>query len=253
MKYLLLVLVLFWPALVHAEGEHFTCDDVKHPPYPAIGMPPIIQTWRPGNVDTVPAAPDCSGLNLRNFTLLVALTGSFSTEEKSDDLLMRFGAISSLRGIRYWSVTDDRWETLITDATALDKSDLAHRRMNFTLEEMKGGKGLYFAESDNRTSSEIIYRMDILKVAPDALSFRMENVSIIRFFLLPLFEPGDLQSVFLLGQISPAVWGYYSLSGIREKGIASIESHEKSYVNRAAAMYRHFIGVPTDQEPPANR
>ena len=62
-----------------------------------------------------------------------------------------------------------------------------------------------------------------------------------------MFDAGDLQSIFIFERIFPDAWGYYSLSGIREKGITSMGDYQKSYINRATGMYRHFIGVPTDQ------
>lgn len=240
---------MLWPSLVYAANEGHLCDANTRPKYPLIGSPPVIQTWKQNSPDVTSTAPDCAGLNLRNFTLLVAVTGSFSSKESGDALLVRFGSISSLRGTRYWSVTDSRWETLITDAAALDATDIGKHRSDFTFEEMKNGKNLYFFESDNRSSNKVIYRMNVLKATPDSLEVATANISKIRLFLLPMFDPGDIQTLFILERMTADTWGYYSLSAIQEKGIAAIEDHEKSYINRAIALYRQFVGIPTDQVP----
>ena len=79
----------------------------------------------------------------------------------TDELLKRFGAISSLKGLQYWSVTDGGWRTLIDSASALDSPDTGHSRADFTLAEMKSGHELYFAQQDNRTSEEVVYRMKV--------------------------------------------------------------------------------------------
>ena len=121
-------------------------------------------------------------LGVIGFTLLVALTGSFNSKDSSDTLLVRFGSISSLKGVRYWSVTDNRWDTLITDAAAINGADPDNRRNDFLLEDMKSRKDLYFVESDKRASNEVIYRMRVLKGAPDSLEVITTNISKIRLF-----------------------------------------------------------------------
>jgi hypothetical protein len=78
----------------------------------------------------------------------------------------------------------------------------------------------------------------------------MENVTRVRLFFVPLFEPGALQSVEFVERLSPGVWGLYLLTRTAPGASARALGHEASYVNRAAAMYRHLLGIPTDQEPP---
>jgi len=65
--------------------------------------------------------------------VLVALAGRFSYRGSVDGLLARFGAISALAGIQYWSVTEGGWRTLITHAAALDGPDATRPRADFTL------------------------------------------------------------------------------------------------------------------------
>ena len=69
----------------------------------------------------------------------MAIAGSFHYSGNLDGLLSRFGAISTLAGLQYWSHTENGWRTLITQATALDGSDPTRPRGDFTVTEMMGG------------------------------------------------------------------------------------------------------------------
>lgn len=154
-----------------------------------------------------------------------------------------------MRGTRYWSITDHRWETLITDSAAVEASNRDRRRADFSVAELKAGQDLYFVQQDNRSSGEVTYRMRIEDAGPDRFAITMENVSTASLFLFTLFEPGDLEATHIVQRLSPTSWGYYSLSGVRESGLLP-GSQAASNVNRAAAIYRHIAGVPSDQNPP---
>jgi hypothetical protein len=82
--------------------------------------------------------------------VLVALAARFSYGGSSDALLAHFGAISTLKGLRYWSVTEGGRRTLITSATA----------------------ELYFAQGDNRAAGDVVYRMRVGEVARRGSSWR---------------------------------------------------------------------------------
>ena len=52
------------------------------------------------------------------------------------------------------------------------------------------------------------------------------------------------------------MWGCYAVASIRCTGLnasSMVTSNESSAINRAVAVYRRFVGIPTDQEPPAAR
>src|SRR4051794_24491381 len=165
--------------------------------------------------------------------------------------LERFGAVSALTTVRYWSVSDRRWQDLIASAFALAGPDAASRRPDFRAAEMRGGTDLYFAQHDNRSTGDVVYRLRVREITPDRLAVQMENVSAVHYLLIPLAGPGDLQSLYFLERRPPDEWGYYSLARIGAGASSLTEGHEASYVNRAVALFRHLAGFPTDQEPPA--
>ena len=213
------------------------------PDYAPAGDTPNIRVWnrRAQTAAWVPRA--CIGWTEKGAGVLVALAGSFS-DGSGDDLLKRFASISRLQGLRYWSVTESGWRTLITHATALDGPDLDHPRQDFSLAEMKRGAELYFAQSDNRTSGDIVYRMQVRQAGPSRLVIAIDNVTEVRRFLVPLFEPGDLQSVHYLERTAQGRWSYYGLAWAGETLSSQLLIPEASYVNRALALYSHFTGSP---------
>jgi hypothetical protein len=171
---------------------------------------------------------------------------------EKEGLLRHFGAISDLSGMRYWSTTHKQWQTLIVDAYALTGSQPGQRREDFTLDEMKEGKIVYFEQADN-LSGKAIYRMHVAETSADRLVIDVENVSTIHYLFIPLFHPGELQSIYFLDRESENVWRYYSIVRTGMNANRMIAGNESSAVNRAVAFYRHFVGIPTDQEPPAAR
>jgi hypothetical protein len=178
--------------------------------------------------------------------MLVALAGSFRYDGDAEALLGQFGAISALTEMRYWSVSESAWRPLVTEATALSAPDPDRRRADFTAAEMAAGEDRFFAQSDNRSSKEVVYRLRVLEMRPGRLVIQTENVSAVRLLLMTLFKPGGIQLLHFLERRSLGVWDYYSLTRTTPR----FEGRVASYINRAIAAYRHIAGIPTDRDPP---
>ena len=122
------------------------------------------------------------------------------------------------------------------------------RRPDFQVAEIVGGANLCFAQDDNRSTGDVVYRIRVRKIDPNQLVVEVENVN---YLVIPLARPGDLQSLFFLERLSPDEWAYYSLARTSAGASSLIQGHEASYINRAVAFFRHFAGLPTGQGPPA--
>jgi hypothetical protein len=240
------------PLPAAADPQPPACSVAPEPPFAPVGAIKLA-TWRRGSPPALVHAPDCSDWTVWGSSLVVALTASFRMAGGIDAILARFASISAMRGIRYWSVTDRRWQTLISDASALSGPDAAKRRADFSVAELKSGSELYFAQADNRSSGRVVYRMQLRDVRSDRFVIDAENVTAVRLFLLPLFGAGDLHSLQIVQALSPGVLGYYSLNGLRQGATAMFGNDQASTINRANAIYRYIAGIPTDQEPPAAR
>ena len=196
--------------------------------------------------------PACIGWPAIKDGVVVALAGRFRHEGSSADLLRRFGAVSALRGIRYWSVSDKRWRVLITDAAAIGDKDAKQRRENYSISELnageiKPGEDLYFVQADSRSTGDVIYRLRVHEANNDRIVIATENTSPVRALLLTLFDPGELKSVYFLERRGGGVWNFYALSAAAGR---YADGNDASLINRAAAFYRHFSGAATDGRPP---
>jgi len=240
------------PDVDAATGPQPPCNQDPTPPYPPLDQPAIVKSWSgtdPGlRRDWTP--PVCTGWFAIGFSTMVTIGARFRYAAGAQGLLQRLGAISELTGVRYWSSTHKQWRTLIVDAYALSASQANQRRKDFAPGEMKEGTVLYFEQTDNLTGKGT-YRMYIAKASEDRLVVEVENVTTLRYLLVPVLHAGEIQSIYFLDRESDNVWRYYGMVRTGKEANHLIARNESSAVNRAAALYRHFVGLPTDQEPPA--
>jgi hypothetical protein len=236
------------------DAPRAPCGVAPLPAYAEPGAAPNVRAW--GSSSKLARewlAPPCIGWATPGFDVLVAVSGSFKYEGEIDALLTRIGAVSSMKGMRYWSTTDKAWRPLVTDAFALSGPDPGLKRPDFAAAQITKGQSLYFAQSDNRSTGKTVYRQRVLAAEREHLCIESENTTAVKMMMLTLFGPGDVQSVIFLDRRAPGAWNFYSLSRTRAGSSMLPGSHEASYINRAVAYYRHIAGLPTDQEPPAAR
>jgi hypothetical protein len=75
----------------------------------------------------------------------------------------------------------------------------------------------------------------------------------VRIAFVPVAAPGETRAAHFLTRLSPGLWGYYGLALSARDPALLVRVRDASLVNRAAALYRHFAGIPTDREPPPAR
>ncbi len=232
-------------------GPQPPCGSAVFPAYPEVDQPPAVKVWERGELGSGWIPPPCTGWTEPGFATLVVTAARFRSASGGDALLRRVGQISGLKGLPYWSTTHQRWQTLIVDAYALS-AEAGGRRADFTSDELAAGRRVYFAQEDS-LSGKGTYEMHILGAATDRLVFDTQNVSTLRFLMVPVFHPGDVQSIYFLERESPEVWRYYNLARLGEKANGLATGHAASSINRAVAFYRHLAGIAADTEPPAAR
>lgn len=231
-------------------GAQLPCLKDPIPQYPLLGDPAIVKAWSKSDLAHEWEPPACTGWREAGFSTLVTISAKFSKPGGSEVLLRDVGAVSELAGLRYWSTTHRQWRTLIKGAYALTAADSDQRRGDFTPSEMSEGKILYFEQIDN-LAGRVKYRMKIFEASQSRLVFGVENVSTVKYSFLPMLHPGELQSMYFFEQEGSNVWRYYSIVRTGKKASRLIAGNESSTINRAAAFYRHFVGIPATQEPPA--
>ena len=143
-------------------GPQPPCGKEPVPPYPGLDDSAIAKSWSKSEFGRDWKPPACTGWAAVGFTTLVTTVARFHQTSGAEGSLRHIGAISKLAGMRYWSTTHKRWQTLIVDAYALTGSQPSQRREDFAPEEMKEGKVLYYVQVDN-LSGKATYRMHIVE------------------------------------------------------------------------------------------
>ena len=233
-------------------GPQPPCGKEPIPVYPGLDDSAIVKSWSESDLGPDWKPPACTGWTAVGFTRLVTTVARFRHTSEAEGLLRRMGAISELTGMRYWSTTHKQWQTLIVDAYALTGVQHGQHRGDFMPEEMIEGNVLYFEQVDN-LSGKAVYRMHIAEASADRLVIDVENVTTMRYLLIPILHPGEMQLIYFLDRESKDVWRYYSIVRVGKNANRLIAGNESSAINRAVAFYRYFVGIPTDQEPPAAR
>jgi hypothetical protein len=233
-------------------GPQPPCGTAPVPAYPSLADSPVVKFWSADELGESWRAPACTGWTGEGFSTLVTTAARFRHGGGMEELLRQSGAVSQLAGMRYWSTTHKSWQTLIPDAYAVTDVRGNERRKDFTLEELKAGSVLYFEQVDN-LSGKAVFRLHIVEATADRLVFDVANVTLMKYLILPLFHPGDMQSIYYLDRESDDVWRYYSMARTGKNASRLTTGHEASWINRSVAFFRHVAGIPTDQEPPAAR
>ena len=245
-----LALVLALHATAHAAGPTPPCAGAPVPAYAAIGAPPHIMIFHGAELGRDWRPDACANLPARPPALLIGVAGRFAGPPGRDALLARIGAISTRAGMRYWSVTDARWDILVTGAAALAGPRLELRRPDFTAAELASGQELFFMQDDNRSSSTVIYHMRIRGLTPRGFVLETENLSPVQYLIMTIYRPGDLRSEVFLEKDAEGGWDYYGLTAIAAEP-RLFGASERSSINRAVALFRYIAGIPTDRDPPA--
>jgi hypothetical protein len=123
-------------------GPQPPCGTETVPPYPGLNSSPIVKFWSKSDYGHDWKPPACTGWAEAGFSTLVTTVARFRHTSGAEGLLRHIGAISELAGMRYWSTTHKRWQTLIVDAYASTGLQPNQRRGDFTPNEMKEGKVL---------------------------------------------------------------------------------------------------------------
>jgi Family of unknown function (DUF6675) len=233
-------------------GPQPPCGTESILPYPSLEDAPVVKSWSRSALGQDWEPPPCSGWTQVGFSTLVTIAAQFHYIHGTEGLLQHIGAISELTGLRYWSTTHRQWRTFIVNAFALSDSRLGQRRADFTADELRLGKVFYFEQIDN-LSGQTVYRMKIVDASANRIVFEVENASTMHYHLIPVFHPGELQSMYFLDRESDTVWRFYSIMRTGKSASGLIARNESSSINRAVAFYRHLVGIPDTQEPPGAR
>jgi hypothetical protein len=230
-----------------ARAQLSCVDEATSPQYPPVDSPPLVRFLEDIRVEALPIQPSCYGITLPEPGSFVEVSGTFRSTDEASQLLSRMAKASALLGVRYWSTTDHAWRPLFSAATALTAD--GRPREDFTASEIESGHNLHVSQTDTRSATPVLYRLTLKQKDSRGFVLEIVNVSPVQRWILTLYAPGALQSVYVLQRKSADLWTYYSLTTLGG-GAWLASAHRNSYINRAVALYRHYAGIPTDEEPP---
>ncbi len=220
--------------------------DVPYPEFPEAEKKPHSMVW-----NNLPAIPSTCHITVQTpIAMTVAIAARFKHTGTLEDIASRLGAISMMQNLTYWSVTDNGWRQLVSDAVALGANNNKSTRSDFTGAEVLSGETLYFAQNDTRSWGLNIYSLKTISASPDQLVFSSENISPVKLGPITLFAPHTAQTVVFVTRADDMTWSYYSLAVLKD---ISLGANDKSLINRQAALYRFLAKLPSDLEPPLAR
>lgn len=224
-----------------------TAGAAPAPAYAALGEAPAFAVWH-GSGIAVPG--DCREVPGGKLTFALSLAARLDGSRTFDDIAARIGAVSAMKTIRYWTVSNDAWRDLIDDAAALAGPDTALRRPDFSAAEILSGRTHYVALDDNRSTGVNVFSLTAHTEGPERLIVTMTNLSSLDFGPFTIFDKSTLHAAHFIERLADGSWGYYALWSVTAEDIGD---PEKSFLNRANALYRFFARIQTDREPPLVR
>lgn len=236
-----------------AAASTFPCPPAVSSTLPALGGPPVIRVSQGAELGPAWQAPPCTGWAAGPVRLVISLTSRFTGPATVDDILARAGAVSLLKTVRYWSISGQKWQPMLSSAEALAAPDRRQKRGDFTAEELRAGRPVFSLLNDSGPASSAIFRTRVASADATTVSLELENATIIGMLGITLFNPGDIRTFCVIQRQADGSWLYHSLVRIDGNANSFLQGDGGSYVNRAVAFARHIAGTPTDADPPAVR
>jgi hypothetical protein len=231
---------LAWPACLSSGAP---------PVFAPLNAPPIAQATRVRDGGAPPAGASCFG-KADSAATWITVASIVQTSNSQNAFIERLGSISALLAVQYWSTTDQKWRPMVSSASAVASSNSRQPRADYSLAELITGEDRYYSVTDSRSGRAVTYRLRLWPSQPSELVVESANVDAIKQWGITLYAPGGLHTLYFLKKQSPDVWAYYSITRLQPNSFLA-EGHDKSFINRAVALYRHIVGLTTDAEPPS--
>lgn len=233
-----------------ARADDTGCLSSGVPPqYAALGAAPIAQAIQLTGRRGAPAGAVCFD-KPDSTAMWVTVASLIRSSDSRSTFIGRFGAVSQLLGVQYWSTTEQAWRPLVSSARATTAASSSEPRADYSAAELAMGQDRYYETTDTRSGRSVAYRLKLLWNQPGRIVVETANVEAIKKWGLTLYGPEGLDTLYFLNERSPGVWAYYSITRVLPRNFLA-EGHEKSYINRAVALYRHYVSLPTSAAPPS--
>jgi hypothetical protein len=218
------------------------------PAYTQPGGSPTIAVWTEADANRAPwqGAP-CLHWTSGQTRMVTALAASIAANSL-DELLDRYGSLSTYKSIRFWSVMHQTWEDLVVSAGFVDGPQANYSQRDQTSADFQTGRVLYYYEIS--PAGRTLHRLTVQRRTQDEVVVSTENISPVKVALFTIFQPQALQTATFIQRKGPNAWGYYQAIKLGEGSDFIAVRSPSPYINRLVAMYRYMTGIPTDSLPP---
>lgn len=217
--------------------------------YPPVNSPPVVRAMRATGDSAAPAGAACFE-KTGSAATWVTVASIIRTADSTSAFIARFGAISELLTVQYWSTTDQKWRPLVSSASAIAGTRSAQPRADYSPDELVTGNDRYYLITDTRSGHATKYRLRLWEARLGHVVVETSNIDAIKQWGITLYPANGLDTLYFLDKRSPGVWAYYSITRVLP-ATSIAAGHQKSFINRATALYRHYVHLPTDAEPPS--
>jgi hypothetical protein len=221
------------------------------PQYPALDARPLARATRVKGDAAAPAGAGCFE-ELDSAATWITVASVIRTSDTASTFVGRLGAISQLLTVQYWSTTQQKWRPLVSSAHAIATVGAARpiQRGDYSAAELASAQDRYYVVADSRSGQDVTYRMRLRLSQPGRVVVETANVDAVKQWGITIYAPEGLHTLYFFDERAPGVWAYYSITRVLPKTFLA-EGHEKSYINRAVALYRHYVHLPTNGEAPS--
>lgn len=247
------VLGLLGQSALADQGPVPPCAGTAQSAPPPLGAPPAIRVWEPGELPEGWQPPACLGWPREAEPVLVEASGRLRQTGGVEDLLRRVATVSALPRIQFWSVTRGQWLPLFKMAEAVTDREGKMGRPDFSSDELRKGATVYMLSDQNDPLGDIVQSLTIRERSADLLTIELTNVSSGTLAMIEVLPVGGARTLVDIRREAGDVWRFYTLISVADKAPSLLSPPRASWINRAAALYRWFAGIPTDQEPPPAR
>ena len=183
-------------AIASNRPTQLACLSSGVPPvFAPLNAPPIAQAARVSAGGAPPAGASCFEKSDSAVTwITVASTVRMSNSQNA--FIERFGSISTLSAVQYWSTTDHKWRPLVSSASAIASANSTLPRADYSLAELVTGEDRYYSVTDSRSGRAVTYRLRLWENQPTGVVVESANVDAIKQWGITLYAPGGLRTLY---------------------------------------------------------
>jgi hypothetical protein len=141
---------------------------------------------------------------------------------------------------------------MVSNAFAVGSARSEKPRADYSPDELSDGNPHYYRVTDTRTYDAINYRLRMWSSSGGHILVETTNVDPIKKWGITLYRADGLHTLYYLNERAAGIWSYYSITRAVPATFLA-KGHEKSYINRAIALFRHYMSLPITGEPAGAR